>query len=58
MNNSKKETKGVLYTEERDGQIKMNFVDQNQLGMYGDYLVITRWVCNFNLHIVLKKKEI
>lgn len=54
----KKETNNVLYIEEDDGQIKMNFVDQKQLGKYGDYLVITTWVCNFNLHIVLKKEEI
>lgn len=54
----KKETNNVIYIEEDDGQIKMEFVDQKQLDKYRDYLVITAWVCNFNLRIVLKKKEI
>lgn len=54
----KNETNGVLYVEEPDGQITMSFVEQNQLNEFENYLVITTWVCNFNLHIVLKKKEI
>lgn len=54
----KKETNNILYIEQDDGQIKMEFITPNTLCYYGDYLVDKTWICNFNLHIILKKKEI
>ena len=54
----KKLTGAILYVEQSNGQIKMEFIERNEdLSKYIDYNVINVFNCNFTLHITIKKEN-
>lgn len=54
----KQQTGSILYVEQPDGQIRIEFIECNEdLDKYIEYNVINVFNCNLTLHITIKKEN-